>query len=181
MMKKVLSVLVAAMLLLTATSAFAERIKVEETAKYFDIEIDVPDGAQVDQFTFEGWVCVEMLIGAEGTNRLEFDFSVTPSEEYDGKSLIEYTDEEKALLMAAVGEGFWEPEHEFFLTELGNLVLFTRETSELNDYAVMQTVYKGYFVFLYCGYEDYSPLQDADLMMMLDIMQSAEIIPVDGE
>ncbi len=170
-MKKALSLLLAAMLLLASGAALAETIKIQETARAFDVTVVIPDGATVVQDVYDDWVCVEFQLPGED-GMLEIDLSVAPSEEFAGRSLSEADEDERALLVELSSINFLEPAHEFFTLSNGTPALFSIETGEGMQFATMQTIYKGFFIYLYCGYEDHFPLADNDLALMYDIMDS---------
>lgn len=174
-MKKTLSLFLTLALLMTASCAFAEKHKVDEVSKTFSVEIDIPEGATYEETGFEGWVCVEMSMLSQDGVKMDLDFNITPSEEYDGKSLRDFTDEEKAYLMEQVGMGFYNPVHMFYEMDDGNVMLFTNDDTEDNDTAVMQTIYNGYFMFLYCARDGYSQLSESDIEIMFQIMNSIVI------
>lgn len=179
MAKRILS-LVTALLLLCTASALAEpeKYRFDEAFDEFDFEMEIPEGAQYRQNPQEGWLCFEIWF--EDQAKPAFDMNVSFSEEMAGENLGDVTEEEKAHLMAMVGEDFSEPAQTFFVTPSGNTILFTRETDpEAGDYATMVTVYKGFFFSLYCGHKDYSPLTEEDFQLMHQIVEGAWIIGAD--
>lgn len=180
MFKKGLSLCIALMLLFAFTSALAapEKYRMEEDFGAFDIEVEIPEGAQYQQNMKEGWLCLE--IWYEDPSKPSFDINVSFSEETESQFLADFTQEEIDHLLELVGENFSMPEHEFFVTPSGNTILFVRETdAEAGDYATMITVYKGFFFSLYCSHTDYSILTEDDLQLMHQIIEGAWIIDTD--
>ncbi len=173
-MKKLLALILALALCLSMASAMAAtHYKVEEDFETFDVELDIPDGYEFVQHPEQGWLCVEMTdpTGAKPF----FDMHVSPSEAFGDKSLADFTDEEKAAALEAIELDFAEPVSEYFTTPSGNEMILTRETSETGEFATIQTVYHGFFFYLYCAYPDYRPLNDGDLALMNEIVHSVQI------
>ena len=175
MFQKVLSLLTALTLLFGAAAlAATEKYTMVEDFQEFDVEVEIPEGALYKQNPREGWLSLE--IWYEDPAKPSFDINVAFSEEEDSQFLADFTQEEKDHLLAMIGEDFSAPTHEFFDTPSGNTILFTRETDpEAGDYAIMVTVYKGFFFSLYCSHEDYRPLTEEDLALMHQIVEGTWI------
>ena len=177
MIKKTLTLLAVLALLFSVIPALAapEKYKIIEDFNQFDIEVEIPEGAQYKQNPQEGWLCLEIWF--EDSSKPFFDINVSFSEEMDGQFLGEFTQEDQDRLAEMVGADFSIPSSAFFLTPSGNTILFTRETDpEAGDYATMTTVYKGFFFQLYCCHKDYAPLTEEDLQLMHQIIEGAWII-----
>ena len=181
MTRKMLSLLAVLALLLgvAATATASERYRMIEDFDAFDIEVEIPEGAQYRQNPQEGWLCLE--IWYEDPSKPFFDINVSFSEEMAGQFLGEFSQEDQDHLVEMAGEDFSAPSHELFLTPSGNTILFTRETDpDAGDYATMTTVYKGFFFQLYCCHKDYAPLTDEDLRLMHQIIEGAWIIDTEA-
>lgn len=175
MTKKLLALLLALTLMLSFTSAFAEIYKVEEDFTTFDVSLTLPEGAQSKQNIEEGWICVEITFDE---NKPLFDLNIAPSEDFDGKSLADFTDEEKQLLIDQMEDDFYHSSSEFFLTPSGNMILLMKEETGDVGYAAMITLYRGFYFSLHCNYADYRPLTDADIDLMHKITEGTDIIAV---
>ncbi|NLV57925.1 MAG: hypothetical protein GXY67_04060 [Clostridiales bacterium] len=175
MLQKILSLLIALTLLFSATAlAATEKYTLEEDFQQFDVEVEIPEGAQYKQNPKDGWLSLEIWF--EDPAKPSFDLNISFSEEVEGGFLADFSQEDKDHLVALISEDFSVPVHEFFETPSGNTVLLTRETdTEAGDYALMVTVYKGFFFSLYCSHQDYSPLAEEDLALMHQIIEGTWI------
>lgn len=177
MTRKILSFLLALVLVTGIASAMAESYQIKEDFKSFDVTVKVPEGYVIDQVKQEGWSMVSFH--TEDPNKANFDITVAPSEDFEGKSLGEFTDEEKQEFVDNVTSYYDTPSHEFFTTPSGNLILFTQDTGEGGSYATMQTIYHGYYYTLYGCYDtDFRPLTEADIAIMHEITEGTDIISV---
>ena len=175
--KRFLSLFTAFALLFSVASAVAapETYRLIDGFSEFDIEIEIPEGAQYAQSPREGWLYLE--IWYEDPSKPYFSISVSFSEEMAGQFLGDFSQEDQDHLVALIGENFSMPASLFFLTPSNNTVLFTRETDpESGDYAAMTTVYKGFFFQLYGRHKDYAPLIEEDVELMYRIIEGSWII-----
>ena len=176
MSKRSLSLLTVLALLfgVAAAADTPEKYKMIEDFSEFDVEVEIPEGAQFKQNPREGWLSLELWY--EDPTKPFFDISVSFSEEMAGQFLGDFSQEDQEHLVTLIGENFSAPASEFFLTPSNNTVLFTRETDpEAGDYAAMTTVYKGFFFQLYCRHKDYAPLTEEDIELMHQIIKGAWI------
>ncbi len=175
MFKKSCALLLALLMALSMTSALAEKYQVQEEFQSFDVTLQLPEGAKVETHNEPSLVGMDILF--DDASKPAFDLHIAPSEEYDGKSLKELSEEERALLVEQVEMDFSMPQHEFFTTPLGNEILLTRETDPVaGEYATMQTIYHGFFFYLSCAYPDFHALTDADIALMHQITEGVDII-----
>lgn len=175
-MKKTLALVLAVALLISVTSAFAagKHYKVVEDFETLDVELDIPEGYEYKQNPEEGLICLELT---DPTGKLPFfDMHVAPGDEYEDKSLADLTDGEKAQYIEMAIQEFENPETELFTTPSGNQILLAKENGEACQFATMQTIYKGFFFYLYCGYPDFHELSDADMALMHQVLESVQII-----
>lgn len=177
MLRKILSLFTALLLLCSAAAALAatETYHVVEDFQEFDVEIEIPEGAQYKQNPKEGWISLE--IWYEDPSKPSFDLNISFSEEVDSKFLADFTQEEMDHIVEMVSQDFSVPSDELFETPSGNKVLLVRETDpEAGDYAIMVSVYKGFFFSLYCSHGDYSPLSQEDMDLMHQVIEGAWIV-----
>ncbi len=176
MMKKILSLALAMMLLLGAVSALAEEYKIQEGFQALDVQVKIPEGYTVEQVKDDDWAMI--TFHPDSADKPTFDMTVSPSEDYDGKSLGELSEEEKQAFVDNILSMYDNPSHELFKTPAGNLILFSQDSVEGGNFAVMQTLYKGYYFTLMGSYDsDYRPLTEADLTLMHQITEGTDIIP----
>ncbi len=175
MMKKILAALLACLMVFTVAGAFAEHYKLQEDFTNFDVELDIPEGATYEQNPEEEMLCLQFWF--EDGSKPSFDLNVAPSDIVDGLSLGDFSQEDKDSMVSMASEGYSVPTNEFFVTPSGNTILLTQETDAAAGYsALMTTVYKGFFVNLYMGYEDGSPLTEDDMKLMHQVIESTWIV-----
>ena len=172
-MKKWMGMLLVLIMVFTMAASLAEPIKITEDFNEFDVTLEVPAGLTVTEVAREGWVDVEMRFSDPASPK--YDLHINPSEEYVGLSLADLPEEELDAMVAMLVADFEAPEANRFTTPSGNMVLFIRETFGGNQYATMQTLYRGFFFYLYCAYEDFSNLTDADIEVMHKIIEGLEL------
>ncbi len=176
MSKKIVALVLALTLLTVAVSVQAEAFKMREDFASFDVTLNLPDGAKPIQQPEVGWVDVDITFDE---TKPVFHMSVAPSEEYEDKSLQDFTDEQKALVEEQVAAVFSDPSIEYFVTPSGNTILYASEQdAEAGYFATMQTVYKGFFFSLFANYPDYHALTEDDVALMHKLVEGTDITPV---
>lgn len=175
MMKKWIALVAVLMMLFSATTAFAETVQVREDAQEFDVEITLPQGATMEQIEV-GDVSI-MEIHLQSTRETpNYSLAVSASEEYVDKDMTDLTEDEKAAVAEAWGQGMVEPTYAFVPSENGEYtMLVMEENTETNDYAILLTIHDGYFISLYTAYEDFKKLNSEDMEIMYDIANSIVI------
>lgn len=179
-MKKRSLLLVALSILLSVPCALAEHYKVQESFPGFDVELDVPQGAKVQQGEEDGVVGVDMwYVDKEGPY---FDLSITPPQPGQVYSLCDLSEKQRKEYTASVSQSFVKPTFEFFTTPSGNLILLTSETDKkTGDLISMDTVYLGYVFNMTMCNEDYNAFSDEEVQMMHALVESVQIIPTQAQ
>ncbi len=176
MSKKILALMLAIAMLTIAVSASAEAFKMEENFATFDVTLNLPEGAKPVQQPEEGWVDVDITFDE---SKPVFHMTVSPSEEYEDKSLQDFTDQQKMLVEEQVAAMFSDPAIEYFVTPSGNTILYAYEQdADAGSFATMQTVYKGFFFSLFANYPDYHALSEDDVALMHQLVEGTDIVPV---
>lgn len=178
-MKKIVSLLVAVMLMVSAAGSLAETMKVEESAPKFDVEVTLPDGAKTKLERGDDWTWLRITLDEQNGAKPVLDLTIAPDEEFEGKDMKDLTEEDKQNLIALLSENAAHPTYVMMDLADGNQLLVVEEDTEENDFAAMETIYDGYFICLYGRYEDYDKLTADDLAAMYEIMQSLVITKVD--
>ncbi len=178
-MKKIVSFVLALTMLMMAGAALAETIKPAEFARSFDVEITLPEGATTAANEVGENTMTAITLAEAGKPGYVFIISPSDMQALDGKKMSELTDEEKASLVEAMSLGMDSPSERWVTLDNGGLLLLVEENTEANDYAYATTLYDGFFIFVYASYEDYDKMTEEDIQVMIDIMQSLKIIPVE--
>ena len=175
-MKKILSLLVALMMLLGVAPALAQTVHVQEQAAAFDVEITIPEDAEIAQHEFAEFSSLEINMG-DGMPKYVLTIAFTEEIDND-RSMSDFTEDEKNALVDLWSEGMAAPTYAYEALPDGNLMLLLEENSKDADYAYIITVYHGYFFNLYGSRENYAELTAADLSEMYEIIRSLVITPV---
>lgn len=176
-MKKIIALLMAMMMLCSFTCAIAEKedqTLVENATPEFDVTTVVPEGYELEQVRYEGTVFLSYTNDAPGT--ANYVISIAHSEEYDGISLNDMSDEDKQALAAVMTEDFAAPEVYDMVTESGTQVYLINETIAEGDddadvsFAIGFTIYKGYFFTLSAYTEEFDVLTREQLELAVKIL-----------
>lgn len=177
MMKKILSLVIIVVLAASFTTALAaEEYKVLENFDSFDVTVTVPDSMTITQVDRAEWIDTEITY-ADG-HEPAFHLHITPTEEYVGLSFADLSEEEQNTMIATIEEDFMEPVQELYTTPSGNLVLLIKETADSGSFATIQTLYRGFLIYLYCAYDDFAPVTDGDIATMKQIIEGLKLEPV---
>lgn len=167
--------LLAALLLTAAVGASAEKIRLEDMSKDFDIELTLPEGASVLS-TEHVSDNVITTIAKEGVASVRC--VVSPSEMYDAtQSLANLPKEEKEALKLLVGEQYANPTYSLEVTPSGN-EYYMVSACEGSDVHVAFTLYMGWFMELSQWNDDYATLDQDDMDFMLDLWHGLWVVPV---
>ena len=168
-MKKIFSLLMAMTMLLSATAALAETVQMDAAIPGYQITVTLPEGVTSEVKSDKDWTWVSFTSGPI------YDLTVAPSEVLEGKSMKDLTEEEWETFISVLADNAAEPKHSRVTLENGIEFIIVEETTESNDFAIVETVVNGYFICLYGRYGDYAELTAADLETMLQVMGSLTI------
>lgn len=174
MMKKILAALLCA-LLLTGV-ALAEETASVTAAEGFDISVVVPEGYTFSENYFHDKLYAEL--DPTDAARATMTFSVGYSAEYDGVTLNELSEEEVNALIAVCVEDFAYPTWAVSETEKGTKIIVIDENSDVDEYAEIFTIYKGYFVqvLIEPGETQDGQLTDDDLALAVKFLSDMEFV-----
>lgn len=173
-MKKIISLLLAVTMLLGMSFAMAEeKVEIEQATPDFSVTAVVPEGYQMQEDHQDGTVLLDFTCDKEGT--ANYIISIAYSEEYDGRTLNDFTDEERKTLLANMDDDFMAADIKSYKTESGTELYLINETAATSDdentsFAVGFTIYKGYFFQIFAVRDDFDVLTQADLDLAVKIL-----------
>lgn len=173
-MKKFIALLLAAMLLMGVTCAVAEKVEVAQATADFDVTMVIPEGYAMTEDRNNGNLYINVM--PEDEAAAGYYISIGYSEEYDGDTLSELSDEEAEQISEILKESFANPSFEQTLTAEGTMVYVFRETEGESDWALAVTVYKGYFIAVQIEKADYSQLCDEDVQRAIDLLSDMHFV-----
>lgn len=175
-MKKIFALLMAMLMLAGFTCAVAEEeaTTIQNATPEFDVTTVVPEGYQLEETRYESTVYLLFTTQTEG--KPDYIVSIAHSEEYDGLTLNELSDEEKEALLVQMSEDFAAPEVHDLVTESGTQVYLINETVAEGDddadasYATGFTIYKGYFFQIAAIKDDFDVLSQEEIDLAMKIL-----------
>ena len=173
MMKRTIAVLLAAALLvLTAASAFAEGV--EKPYIDFDIKMDrVPDG--YDYTTREEGGSLFATFSSGDPDAVVIYVSVAYSDAFAGYTMTsDLTDEELENAEQVLGADYNMPAFDVVETDYGTAMIRITENDAQSDYADFVTVWHGYLITL--ALQKSAPLTDADMDLAVRIASDMWIV-----
>lgn len=182
-MKKILSILCAIALLLSTAAVLAEAseetIEIGQQAPDFSITMTLPEGYTSEQTYEEGNMIVSIYNEADADNNSTFIVTVGFSEEYDGQTLTELTEEEKAAFIEQMGIEMNNPVFSQSKTSHGTAVFFLEdETDDPSlSYAIGMSIYEGYVINMHVFPGNDKVLTDEDISLGLEILSETWFTP----
>lgn len=163
MFKKMLTVLLAAMLLCAAASCAAqsETIHLADLGEGYEAVLVMDNPVTLTSFEDvmpTGFVYV--IASREGV--ADVDIVVTKSDEAEGLSLADLGEKGMAILCELLGEQYVNPIYEEKTTPSGNLYLQICSNEEESEVDSMLTLFEGYLIEMDVYREDFSKLSEAD-------------------
>ena len=175
-MKKFIALLLAAMLMLTAVSAFAESEK--DTIPYDEsmhFAVVYPEGYEVTVDVDEGYVLCYMLAADESA--VNMLMIVAPDNELEDIATInDLSEEEKAELAEGLIEDLYNPTWEIRTTGLGTEVIVIDEQGAEDDLVTLTALYHGYVVTMYLGHNDGSTVTEEDIALGLQFFTDMDFV-----
>ncbi len=174
MMKKLISLMLTLLVLLCATSAFAKTVKVKENVASFDIYMDVPKGVAIKPEDDQGAMVATLAPTVKDGVVPEYLLTIAAAEEYDNRSMADLSDAEKQQIVDSWSVNMHEPTYVFVSADNGNPMLVMEENTEQNDFALLLTLYKGYFLSISARYDDFRKLSVDDITLMYELGNGIE-------
>lgn len=160
-MKKILCLLMVAMLLTVAFGALAEeKVRLHTSTDTLVVELTLPEGAVITSTQAVGDSTIT-TVSKEGVAPVHI--VIAPSEMYENtQSLADLPDEEKEGLLQLVCEQYENPLSELETTPSGN-EHYIIDTNGESDVHIIFTLFKGYFFELTQWHDDYAKLNEEDM------------------
>jgi hypothetical protein len=171
-MKKVLAVLIAVMMTLVMSGAFAETVRFVEDSTDFDIEMELPEGAVVGEQVSSDMLSV-CIIESEGLASVSVNIAWTDI--YGDLSMNDLSEEDVEQLKELASKQYNDPVVSVETTPSGNSYIYVN-TGEGID--AIFTLYLGYFVELTQWHDDFSELTEDDSAFMLQLLYNIEFLPL---
>ena len=174
-MKKLFALVLAAMLLFSF-AAVAEEARTEiEYDENLSFSLIVPDGYIEDDFVEEGIMTIVILHDDE--TKPNFVINIAPDDEFDEVvRLNDMSEEDVNHLIADLTEDLANPVSELRTTAAGTGVIVIDEQNAEYDVATFTTIYHGYVVTMYAGYNDGSTITEEDITLGMQIYSDLEFI-----
>ncbi len=167
-MKKLFTLLLAAMLLCGAMAAAEQTVVFRDEHVNFDVTMVIPEGYTSEQAQSGRHVHIHLV--PQDAAKAEFGVSVAYSELTDERTINEMSREEIDTILAMASLDFVAPAITETQTSAGTKIYLLDETDSGSDYMTAVTLYKGYFVTVDINKADFSALSEADAAMALEVL-----------
>lgn len=173
-MKRILALLLSVAMVLCLSFAAAEEVEVAQATADFDITMVVPENYNMTEERLNGNLYINLAPKDE--TAASYFISIGYSEEYDGRSISELSDDELEYISWLITQEFQNPEATLNVTSGGTLVCTYDETEGESDWAMAVTVYKGYFITVQIERPEYAELSTEDLQLAIDVLGGMEFV-----
>lgn len=167
-MKKCFALLLALTLVMGASLASATELEVSQATTEFDVTLEIPEGYEAVQDRENGNLYIDILPSDKA--QPEYWLSIGYSEEYDGVTFNDLSEEDVDSIVAEISTAFAAPVWSEATTKEGTQVCVMDETEGESDWALIFTIYKGYFITVQIEKDDYSMLSEADIQRAVDLL-----------
>ncbi len=150
-MKKLISVLLATLLLVSCSAAFAEAaeaVAIADPASSFNVTIVLPEGAQITDTTAKddyAMTLIDFLADLGDEDTFDYTVIIAPTELYEG-SMEDMTDEQIREIADICVQDLDDPTYEIKTLENGNKVIVYEDKGEEFDCLVFTSIHNGYMV-----------------------------------
>ena len=178
-MKKIIALLLAAVLMLNVMSVLAEDNE-KITVKYDDaltFAFLLPEGYTMEQETMNG--LFSLTLKAEDASKPGVDMLITPLEDdvYGNvERLNDLTEEQLAAFTNDLVAGYNDPDVSYVETELGTKLILVSENGSDMDFAQLLTAYHGYYIFVYISYADNTQVTEDDVKSAVWFLSNLDFI-----
>ena len=168
-MKKLLAVLLAAMLALLCGVAIAdEPVKLNENSDTLAFYINVPNGMAMEQYAYDAGVFGTIEIA--GLDSLSILFSLMPDDSYADMDMSELTGADVTNLSGTVIEDLGESTSELYDMPCGLKAMVIRDVA--NTEYITMTLKDGYFFYMTGFHDNYSPLSAEEVAAVKNAFDS---------
>lgn len=174
-MKLKLFALVMALMLCLTSLAFAETVQYGTAEDPFAITVVLPEGYKGDYAFADEYLL--LMLDAEGATT-DFWITIGYSEEWDDRTITELTAEEKEELIAMFNEDFSIPKVTEKITKEGTplIVMDEDDPESESDFALVFTVYRGYFVLVNVWNKDFSHISEENIDLAVEILGDTHFV-----
>lgn len=176
-MKKILAMLLAAVMLIGACSAFAEengKTMVQYDEK-LSLAFAVPEGYTFDVESENGFIVGLMMDKNEETPN--FSVVIAPDEEHDElPRLNDLNAEEKQAYINALTEDLADVTYEVKTTGYGTEVIVIDDQTAEYDIVTLTTLYYGCIVTIYVGHDDGHTVSEEDIAAAMQLMTDLDFV-----
>lgn len=174
-MKKILAILMAALMLFSCT-ALAETVQFVEGSNDFDITVEIADDVEYVLFASEGGIPMAHFQKEGGAHVF---VSIQASEQYDG-NLKDLPDEEREALINGWMLGCSDTiDAATEITPKGNMYVHLH-TPDNTNVEQLYTLYAGYIICFALYPVNGAPTTEADHDFMMQLFYDLDIVPVVG-
>ena len=179
-MKKILTLMLAAMLMLSAGLCRAESAG-NVTSVYYDstlrFDMKIPEGYEL-QTDRDGMILAMCLKG--GRDNYDIDILVCPDDTYSEFSRFnDMTDERLAREMAELSEGYNNPSVSVLETSAGTKLIRIDENGSEMDYVEIIGLYNGYIIDVYILADDGREVTEEDIRTALDFCSGWSFVNIE--
>ncbi len=175
-MKKSFALLAAVIMLLGIACATAETVEVQQATVDFDVTMVIPEGFTMMEQRVNDTLCIDVLADDPEANPTYF-MTIAFSEEYEGRTISEMSDEEQNALVEKIStDNFEKAILSSYITTGGTLVYVLDEDDSESDYALAFTVYKGYFIQMFVERFNFDTLSGQDIQRAIDLLSGMEFV-----
>ncbi len=167
-MKKGFALFLAAAMLLSACCAVAETVQVYRATDDFDVTMVIPEGYGMKEERVNSTLMIDVT--SEDETLPMYLLTIAFSEEYEGRTLSELTEDEQDELINMMDDEYHHPVVSSQTTKEGTMVFVLDENDSESDYATAFTVYKGYFIQVYIAKPSFDTLSEADVEMAINLL-----------
>ena len=181
-MKKLLAILTALALLVSCFAALADESgDVLYQGIDFDITVDVPEGYTMQPQYISSLIIADFV--PDDPAKVNYHLGVIYDDEYDKDFVLnDLSDEEFEAtaqeLMAEYAYDFCDPTTEVRTTGMGTKLLLIDENGSESEYAILLTIYHGYFIELDMDKADNVQITEEELQTGIDILTSLWMVPM---
>lgn len=175
-MKKLIAILLAALMLFTAAFAAAENGKITVAFdSSLSFSLRCPDNYDMESEYLNGYLFMAFMPKNEADVR--FTVVICADEEYDGyERLNDLSDEQLQQFAADMVEDYYNPQVEIRETGLGSKIVVANEQDTEMDFVQMQSIYHGYFITSYVRHADGSEVTEDEIQKVLDFHTDMDFV-----
>ncbi|MDD3337065.1 MAG: hypothetical protein PHI98_16405 [Eubacteriales bacterium] len=174
-MKKAMAILLALMLLVGSGAAVAEPYHFVEDSSDFDIQMELPEGATLDNHMGLNGLSL-VSVSKEGLATV--NITIAASELYDKDCLNDLSESDVNDLAELAASQYDAPEITIETTPSNNKYVHICANADYDVDSIF-TLYMGYFIEMTQWHEDYSSITDEDYAFMEQLLYNLEFIPVE--